>query len=251
MFEDLRSIGFDVEVRNHAASILAGDFPTETQTLITALREHRMTARDIIQSGGGHAASTMRLRDSLRGSGWAKHTFVVQITVDGLLREAVSHEVDHIFRAKAGTLALEIEWNNKDPFFDRDLENFQRLHAQGAISVGILITRGAALQSALTDIVQRALAVAAIENARELEDWGVKERTTRQKKNLDNLLQRGVSFPEAFARSFVADKYGMATTHWSKLMDRVARGVGSPCPLVLIGIPLAAVTDYSAAMPEL
>lgn len=42
-------------------------------------------------------------------------------------------------------LALEIEWNNKDPFFDRDLENFKRLHAEGAISVGVLITRGASL----------------------------------------------------------------------------------------------------------
>jgi hypothetical protein len=31
-----------------------------------------------------------------------------------------------------GVLALEIEWNN--PFFDRDLENFKRLHANGAIS---------------------------------------------------------------------------------------------------------------------
>jgi hypothetical protein len=180
-----------------------------------------------------------------------KHTFVVQITVDGILREAVSREVDHMFRGAAGTLALEIEWNNKDPFFDRDLENFQRLHAQGAISVGILVTRGAALQTALVDIVARALADAGIETATELESWGVKERTSRQKKNLDSLLRRGMRFPEAFARSFVADKYGMATTHWAKLLDRVARGVGSPCPLVLIGLPLAAVSDYSAAMPEL
>ena len=33
---------------------------------------------------------------------------------------------------------MEIEWNNKDPFYDRDLENFKRLHADGAISVGIM-----------------------------------------------------------------------------------------------------------------
>lgn len=29
----------------------------------------------------------------------------------------------------------------------------------------------------------------------------------------------------------------MATTHWSKLQARVRRGVGNPCPLVLIGLP--------------
>lgn len=251
MFDGLRAAGFDLETRNHAEAILAGDFPNETATLVSALAAHRMTARDIIRSGGGHAASTMRLRDALRAGGWAKHTFVVQTIVDGTVREAVSHEVDHRHRTASGTLALEIEWNNKDPFFDRDLENFQRLHAQGAISVGILVTRGAALQAALVDIVARALSAAGIASAEELEVWGVKERTSRQRKNLDALLRRGDGFAEAFAKSFVADKYGMATTHWSKLMDRISRGVGNPCPLVLIGLPLGAVSDYSAAMPEL
>ena len=251
MFHRLRAAGFDIETCNHASAILAGDFAPETEALCTALLEHRMTSRDIIRSGGGHAASTMRLRDALRGSDWPKHTFVVQTTVDGVVREAISHEVDHIHRAGAGTLALEIEWNNKDPFFDRDLENFQRLHAQGAISVGILITRGRRLQAAMVDIVAQALEGAGIESAEALEAWGVKERTSRQKKNLDALLARGAAFSAAFARSFVADKYGMATTHWTKLMDRVARGVGNPCPLLLIGLPLESVTDYSAASPEL
>ena len=52
----------------------------------------------------------------------------------------MTHEIDHIRDCNLGTLALEIEWNNKDPFFDRDLENFQRLHEDGAISVGIVLT---------------------------------------------------------------------------------------------------------------
>jgi hypothetical protein len=34
----------------------------------------------------------------------------------------------------------------------------------------------------------------------------------------------------------------MATTHWSKLQERVQRGVGNPCPLVLIGLPSSIVT---------
>jgi hypothetical protein len=51
------------------------------------------------------------------------------------------------------------------------------------------------------------------------------------------LVERGVPFADAFARKFVADKFGQATTHWSKLEDRVQRGVGNPCPLLLIGLP--------------
>ena len=37
-------------------------------------------------------------------------------------------------------------WNNKDPFFDRDLNNFRFLFDLRAISVGIIITRCDALQ---------------------------------------------------------------------------------------------------------
>ncbi len=40
-----------------------------------------------------------------------------------------------------------------------------------------------------------------------------------------------------WARKFTSDKYGTATTHWSKLQERIARGVGAPCPLILIGLP--------------
>jgi hypothetical protein len=231
-----------METRNHAISILAGDFPEEVEGLIGALLAFRVSARELIQSGGGQAASTLRLRDALNALGWRKHEFTIETIVDGVQREATSHEVDHVKHCPRGTLALEIEWNNKDPFFDRDLENFQRLHAQGAISLGVLVTRGSSLQNSLPNIVA---------DATELKDWGVKDRTERQMKLLQDQVSRNVPFAEAFAQTFVADKFGAATTHWSKLEDRVKRGVGNPCPLLLIGLPLSSVSDYSAASPEL
>ena len=45
-----------------------------------------------------------------------------------------------------GRIALEIEWNNKDPFFDRDLNNFRLLFDLRVISIGIIITRCDELQ---------------------------------------------------------------------------------------------------------
>ena len=42
--------------------------------------------------------------------------------------------------------ALEIEWNNKDPFFDRDLNNFRLLFELRAVSVGVIVTRCDELQ---------------------------------------------------------------------------------------------------------
>jgi hypothetical protein len=251
MFHVLKASGFDIDTRNHARAILAGDFGDEIEPLISVLLGFRLSARELIQSGGGQAESTQRLRDALYRIGWRKHEFLVQTIVDGDEREAKSHEVDHVRHAGNGTLALEIEWNNKDPFFDRDLENFQRLHAQGAISVGILVTRGAALQAAMQAIVESTIREEGIVDAQELEDWGMKERTKRQKDMLKRLTDKQVPFAEAFAKSFVSDKFGQATTHWLKLEDRVRRGVGNPCPLLLIGLPLSCVTGYSAATAEL
>jgi hypothetical protein len=43
-------------------------------------------------------------------------------------------------------VALEVEWNNKDPFFDRDLNNFRLLFDLRAIQVGVIITRATELQ---------------------------------------------------------------------------------------------------------
>lgn len=57
--------------------------------------------------------------------------------VDGIEFPSPTHRVD-CFKNR---VALEIEWNNKDPFFDRDLNNFRLLLDLRAASVGIVITR--------------------------------------------------------------------------------------------------------------
>jgi hypothetical protein len=41
---------------------------------------------------------------------------------------------------------VEVEWNNKDPFFARDLNAFRMLHELDVISVGVVITRRDELQ---------------------------------------------------------------------------------------------------------
>lgn len=54
-----------------------------------------------------------------------------------------THKVD----CYKNRVALEVEWNNKDPFFDRDLNNFRLLFDLRAISVGVIITRCDHLQT--------------------------------------------------------------------------------------------------------
>jgi len=167
--------------------------------------------------------------------GWNKHIFEIKKIVDGEEKESVSHEIDHVKRFASGVFALEIEWNNKDPFFDRDLENFKRLHADGVISIGGIITRGSSLQNSLRERVARFARDRGISNADSLSEYY--NPTERQIANIERAVRSTGSFEEGWARAFVSDKFGEATTHWRKLEDRVRRGVGNPCPLLLIGIP--------------
>jgi len=56
-------------------------------------------------------------------------------------------------------------------------------------------------------------------------------------------LELLIPIEEVISRQFVSDKYGTATTHWDKLKERVNRGLGSPCPLILLGIPDSVLVD--------
>ncbi|MEO1167119.1 MAG: BglII/BstYI family type II restriction endonuclease [Pseudomonadota bacterium] len=236
MFEKLANAGFEIEFTSHAEAILRHDFPNLIDEIESALLQVQLPITEIIGSGGGEAKMTQRLRKALAELGWPKHNFVVAKTVDGDPKESTTHEIDHVRRAEAGTVAFEIEWNNKDPFFDRDLENFKRLHAEGAISLGGIITRGSEMQSTMFDNVK---AFGERQNVRSYDDLLALDLspTRPQRRQIDRQTEAGRSFVDAWARKFVSDKYGMATTHWTKLQDRIARGVGNPCPLVLIGLP--------------
>ena len=149
---------YQVEFHSHARAILDLDFPDALDELARVLTGLTIPIEEIIGSGGGEAKGTQRLRRGLAECGWAKMNFEIRKTINGVQREAISHEVDHVRTFPGGVVALEIEWNNKDPFFDRDLENFKRLHAEGAISVGIIVTRGRALQENMKALVGRFIA---------------------------------------------------------------------------------------------
>jgi len=68
--------------------------------------------------------------------------FDTKITVDEHDYDSPTHSVD-CFKNR---IALEIEWNNKDPFYDRDLNNFRLLFDLRTIDVGVILTRCDELQ---------------------------------------------------------------------------------------------------------
>lgn len=243
-FKTLVDKGYQVEFHSHAAAILSVDFPDALKELEAALSELSIPIEEIVAGGGGEAKGTQRLRRALTALKWTKTKFEVKKMINGREREAISHEIDHVREFPNGTVALEIEWNNKDPFFDRDLENFKRLHSDGAISVGIIVTRGRSLHEKMRDLVNQFCEARKIGSFDELKQWGY-EPTSKQRRTIEKRVSRKknpLSFKEAFVDKFVSDKFGEATTHWRKLDDRVHRGVGNPCPLILIGLPDSIVT---------
>jgi hypothetical protein len=241
--EALKDRGFEIRCESHVAAILEVDFPIALKELETALLNLSVPIIEIIRSGGGETKGTQRMRRAFNDVGWQKYVFEIKKIINGIEREAISHEVDHVKEFSGYKLALEIEWNNKDPFFDRDLENFKRLHAEGAISLGIIVTRGSTLHEEMRNFVLRFATEQKIVSFADLERLDV-QLTRRKRAEIQRRAERAknpIEFATAWTENFVSDKYGEATTHWRKLTDRISRGVGNPCPLLLIGLPASLV----------
>jgi hypothetical protein len=230
--------GYTIRYERHAESILKAEFPDAFLELYNVLDSFYIGKNEIILSGGGEASITQRLRRSLSDIGWNKKNTVVEQRVDDRVLISESHEIDHYKEYKKGRICLEIEWNNKDPFYDRDLENFRKLHNIGAISIAIIITRGESLQKELHQTFNEYCSSLKPFDIEKLGDHLEIDITRKQKLAISNSIQKNSdsSPSEIAAKKLFQDKYGQATTHWDKLIDRINRGLGNPCPLMLIGI---------------
>jgi hypothetical protein len=252
MLEKLKEKGYEIQFESHAAAILEKDFPEALSDIEQVLHDFSIPITEIIGSGGGETKGTQRLRHALTKLGWPFTVYEIKKSINNSPREAISHEVDHVKKFKGPwegnkEIALEIEWNNKDPFFDRDLENFKRLHAEGAISLGVVLTRSTSLQKGMRELVCRYAQEQKINGFDDLTRLGI-GLTVPQRTDLERRVNRSKDFAGAWASVFTASKFGEATTHWKKLMDRVSRGVGSPCPLLLIGFPIE-IVKFDARSP--
>ncbi|MFN6943064.1 MAG: restriction endonuclease, partial [Parvibaculum sp.] len=96
MLENLRNRGFQIEFHSHAWAILSVDFPEALTELSEALEGLAIPIDEIIGSGGGEAKGTQRLRRTLSELGWKKANFEIRKTINGLERESISHEIDHV-----------------------------------------------------------------------------------------------------------------------------------------------------------
>ena len=122
--------------------------PFEWAEIEQALLSFRLMRSEILKAGGNRSSIVDRLEQPLKLAGWVEKQFATSIMVDGDVRESPTHSVD-CFK---GRVALEVEWNNKDPFYDRDLNNFRLLFDLQVIDVGVIITRRSTLQTVFNSL---------------------------------------------------------------------------------------------------
>jgi len=133
---------FQFEERHHAASIMAIDFPEQFNDFLLCLDAFHLKKSDILTPGGGRSPIPKPIDGFLGGRGWAEKRFDIKITVDEEPIPIPTHKIDN-FKNRIG---IEVEWNNKTEFYDRDLNNFRLLWEMRVLSVVVIITRLSELQ---------------------------------------------------------------------------------------------------------
>lgn len=133
---------YEIKEWRNATGVLITAAPQEWQEVQEVLRNFKLLASEIRVGGGNRSLISQRIDTPLYAKGWVEKEFKTAINVDEHTYESPTHAVD-CFK---GGVAVEMEWNNKDPFYDRDLNNFRLLFELRAIQVGIVITRSWELQ---------------------------------------------------------------------------------------------------------
>jgi CRISPR-associated protein Csd2 len=229
--QDIRDL-YDVHSYRHAAAIFRSSYPIELDELEKALREFKLTTKDIGMPGGNESIIPKKFSNILRPLGWKE----TRIQGDLLVRLISStkkkrsikpkdweradvltvkniidgHKIDYV----KGKVAFDLEWNSKDQTFDRDLYAFRLFHEASVISVAALVTRSEKLNP-------------------------VFEVVPIRKKKTGEIIKdsEGNTKP-------VMSKYGATTTFMGKLRYRLNAGRNGGCPVLVFGIRPDVIEDW-------
>ena len=168
--------GYRYGVTRYADLVISGAFPRQFEELTAVLSGFRIDVDELLTGGGSRATHTRRFDESLEAFGWGRRNIRISKLIDDELIHATrGHEIDMFSiggdaEAYPG-IAVEMEWNNKDPFFDRDLLNFTALHREGALAVGIIVTRGPELQRIIGQTIKTSQAAKSLKFGASTTHW--------------------------------------------------------------------------------
>ncbi|MGH9304246.1 MAG: BglII/BstYI family type II restriction endonuclease [Acidimicrobiales bacterium] len=144
---------FEVREWRNAIAVLRGAYPHEWNDLIAVLRTYRLCRSHLVTPGGRLTEIARGIDEHFRQLGWQETKFDTSVSVrqhatndpedEPFAYDSPTHKVDS-FKNHVG---VEVEWNSKDTFFDRDLNNFRLLFGLRVLGVGVIITRGEGMRA--------------------------------------------------------------------------------------------------------
>lgn len=134
---------YEVHQWRHAVPLLATVHPVEWKDILKSLASFRVRKSHIEVGGKSKSKLSAEFDSSLYSLGWKEKKFDTAIVLDGVETPSPTHKID-CFKNR---VALELEWNNKTEFYDRDLNNFRLLFELRAIDIGVVVTRCDELQN--------------------------------------------------------------------------------------------------------
>lgn len=258
IFSKLKKIGWDVSGENHGLLIAEDIFKDQMTLLDNSLSQFNLTCEEgLIVSGGQKAIPTDRLTKIIEDLGWLENTVTVENEIDFSHPDQEnkksffsSHKIDHIGSGNCShnKFALEIEWNNKDEFFDRDFVAIRGLYESRAIELGIIITRGEGLEEHIKKEVGKYFIKEKVNSYQGIDKLKKKLKTkghkfsfpsSSLKSSIDSKVSKGIDFTTACQEVFCSSKFGSTTTNWDQLKRRMKRRAVGRTPLIKLGIPPA------------
>jgi hypothetical protein len=256
MFNKIKKLGWDISDENHGNLIAKKVFKKQLGLLDDQLSNLQLSVEEgFIASGGQKAIPTAKLTEMVKGLGWIENTVDIKNTIsfsdpsfNDIESFFSSHKIDHIGNQSNSDykFALEIEWNNKDEFFDRDFVAMRGLYEARAIELGIIITRGKDFEEHILREVSKYFKN---ENINSLKDFSTLKSklktknmklsfpTEAQKKDIDKKFKATGDFNVACTSVFCSSKFGGTTTNWRQLQKRMERRAVGKTPLIILGIP--------------
>ena len=157
---------YAVQEHRHGLLIAARAFPEALTDISDALDAFCVRRTEVDEGGGNKTEIANRLDDFFDARGWeeARVEFRRKMRIVRRRRERRRRSVEEHTEEREGTVqshyidclkegvAVDVEWNNKNTFFARDLAVFRAFHDLSLIAVGVLITRGPQLQDLLAGL---------------------------------------------------------------------------------------------------
>jgi hypothetical protein len=142
---------------------LSSDFPDEFNDIQEFLLGFQLCQSHILEPGGRKSKVAEAMDGFLLNRGWLETQFDIRIESSHLAKVPGDKKISEVYRTITGnpthkvdcfknSIALEVEWNNKDPFYDRDLNNFRLLFELRVINIGVIITRDDELQDIFDEL---------------------------------------------------------------------------------------------------